>query len=69
MPPVFMVIASCRRGGGVAVPCVGEAGLCIGYAGQVECQVEGGNVDVQCGERLDAARAFEGLGGEIGAIG
>lgn len=55
--------------GGVPVGGVGETGLGVGYACEVEGHDQGGDGDVGLGEGADTAFAEEGLGGEVGAVG
>lgn len=48
---------------------VGETGLRVGHAGEIEGHDQGGDGDVGLGEGPDTAFAEEGLGGEVGAVG
>jgi hypothetical protein len=43
------------------IPTIGEAGLNIWKSDQVKSEVEGGYVDIDRREGLDAACAFEGF--------
>jgi len=56
------------RGGG-SIAGVGEAGFFVGDPREVEGEGEGRDLHRDSGERLDAPHAFEGLGGEVGAVG
>lgn len=57
------------RGGRVEGLDVCDAGLEVGYSGEVEDELERGDCDDGGGEGFDAAAAFEGCGAEVGAVG
>lgn len=73
LPAVLVVVGCAGKGailrGRCAVPGIGEAGLYVWQSGEVECQVQTGDVDVHGGEGADTAHAAKGFGREVGAVG
>lgn len=72
--PAVLAVFSCVGGvlagrGRSAVSCVGETWFQVWNPGQVECESQTWNVDIDSGERMDPTCTTEGLGREIGAVG
>lgn len=72
MPTIFvifvMVILIWVVLGGIAEASIGKAGLDIRHSVKVEVESEGGDLDVNLRQRLDASSLLKGLIAEIGTV-
>ncbi len=67
MPSVLVVFCIFGLVGG-AIFCIGETGLVVWDSGEIEDKFESWDLDIDGGDGVDAASAFECFCGEVGAV-